>query len=88
LTALYGDEIYVDNANVTTNDAYTVADLRLGYTKFFGAWERSLFVGVNNLFDKQYNGNVRINAFGARDFEPAPERNFTTGLTLRYDIAD
>ncbi|MEJ2405620.1 MAG: TonB-dependent receptor [Candidatus Thiodiazotropha sp.] len=88
LTALYVDEIYVNNANTTTNDAYTVADLRLGYTKFFGAWELSPFVGVNNLFDKQYNGNVRINAFGGRYFEPAPERNYYAGLTLRYDFTD
>ncbi len=88
LSALYVDEIYVNNANTTTNDAYTVADLRLGYTKFFGAWELSPFVGVNNLFDKQYNGNVRINAFGGRYFEPAPERNYYAGLTLRYDFTD
>jgi iron complex outermembrane receptor protein len=85
-TTLYVDEIYADNANTATNDAYTVSDLRLGYTRFFGPWELSPFVGVNNLFDKQYNGNVRINAFGGRYFEPAPDRDVYAGLTLRYDF--
>ncbi|MES9972115.1 MAG: TonB-dependent receptor [Candidatus Thiodiazotropha sp.] len=85
-TALYVDEIYANNANTVTNDAYTVADLRLGYTKFFGPWELSPFIGVNNMFDKEYNGNVRINAFGGRYFEPAPDRDIYAGLTLRYDF--
>ncbi|MEJ2456418.1 MAG: TonB-dependent receptor [Candidatus Thiodiazotropha sp.] len=86
LSALYVDEIYVNNANTATNDAYTVTDLRLGYSKFFGAWELSPFIGVNNLFDERYNGNVRINAFGGRYYEPAPDRNVYAGLTLRYDF--
>jgi iron complex outermembrane receptor protein len=85
-TALHVDEIYADNANTTANDAYTLADLRLGYSQFFGPWELSPFIGVNNLFDKLYNGNVRINAFGGRYFEPAPDRNIYAGLTLRYDF--
>jgi iron complex outermembrane receptor protein len=85
-TALYVDEIYADNANTVTNDAYTVSDLRLGYSKFIGPWELSPFIGLNNMFDKQYNGNVRINAFGGRYFEPAPDRDVYAGLTLRYDF--
>jgi iron complex outermembrane receptor protein len=85
-TALYVDEIYADNANTTANDAYTVVDLRFGFSKFLGPWELSPFIGVNNLFDKEYNGNVRINAFGGRYFEPAPERNVYGGLTLGYDF--
>jgi iron complex outermembrane receptor protein len=85
-TTLYVDEIYADNANTVTNDAYAVSDLRLGYTKFIGPWELSPFIGVNNMFDKQYNGNVRINAFGERYFEPAPDRDVYAGLTLRYDF--
>lgn len=86
LTALYVSDIYANNANTVSNDAYTVSDLRLGYTRFFGPWEFSPFIGVNNLFDKQYNGNVRINAFGGRYFEPAPDRDIYAGFTLRYDF--
>ncbi len=84
---LYADRIFANNANTAASDAYTVANLRLGYTGYFGNWELAPFLGVNNLFDEAYNGNVRINAFGARYFEPAPERNIYGGLTLRYDFS-
>jgi iron complex outermembrane receptor protein len=86
LTALYVDEIYANNANTVTNDSYALADLRIGYSRFFGPWELSPFVGLNNLFDKQYNGNVRINGFGGRYFEPAPDRDIYAGITVRYDF--
>jgi iron complex outermembrane recepter protein len=86
LTALHVGEVYANNANTATNDPYTVTDFRLGYTRFFGPWEFSPFIGVNNLFDQQYNGNVRINAFGGRYYEPAPDRNVYGGFTIRYDF--
>jgi iron complex outermembrane receptor protein len=86
VSLLYVDEIFANNANTVSNKSYTVTDLRLGYTRFFGNWEISPFIGVNNLFDKQYNGNVRINAFGGRYFEPAPDRDVYAGMTLRYDF--
>jgi iron complex outermembrane receptor protein len=83
---LYSDDIYTNNANSAESDAYTVANLRLGYNGYFGNWEFSPFVGVNNVTDQHYNGNVRINAFGGRYFEPAPERNLYGGFTLRYEF--
>jgi len=83
---LYADEIITNNANTATSDSYTVANLRLGYTGYFGNWEFSPFLGVNNLFDEEYVGNVRINAFGARYFEPAPDQNAYGGFTLRYNF--
>jgi iron complex outermembrane recepter protein len=39
---------------------------------------------VNNLFDERYPGNVRINAFGGRYFEPAPDRNLYAGVAAEY----
>ncbi|MGF1645128.1 MAG: TonB-dependent receptor family protein [Thiotrichales bacterium] len=86
LDALYVDDFYANNANTAVNDAYAVANLRLGYTRLLGNWELSPFLGVSNVFDEQYNGNVRINAFGARYFEPAPDRDLYAGLTIRYDF--
>ena len=83
---LYADEVFANNNNSATSDAYTVSNLRLGYTRYSGKWEFSPFLGVNNLFDEHYNSNVRINAFGNRYFEPAPERNLYGGFTLRYEF--
>jgi iron complex outermembrane receptor protein len=41
-------------------------------------------MGINNLFDKKYNGSVVPNALGERYFEPAPGRNWYAGLRINY----
>ncbi len=85
---LYVGDFFVNNANSTTNDSYSVMNLRAGFADFrFGDWTLSPFVGVNNLTDKRYAANVRLNAFGGRYFEPAPERHFYGGFAIRYNFA-
>lgn len=74
---------FADNENFTRVGGYAVADVRAGFERSFGAWNLSAHAGINNLLDKRYNANVRINAGGGRFFEPAPGRNFYTGITLR-----
>lgn len=83
----YTGEIYADNANQTIVESSTVSNLRLGHNVFYDDWEVASFLGVNNLFDEDYNDNIRINAFGGRYFEPAPERNAYIGITVRRYIS-
>jgi len=78
--------MYVNNSNTTEIDAYQVANLRVGFLGEFGNWEITPFMGLNNLFDEEYSSNIRINAFGGRFFEPAPERNFYAGITARMNF--
>ena len=80
---LYVGELFADNANSTLVDDYSLLNIRAGYEKALGDWLLTPFIGINNLLDEQYNANIRINAFGGRYFEPAPERNFYGGLTVR-----
>lgn len=79
----YTGELYADNANRTSVGSSSVSNLRVGYNGIFDDWELASFLGINNLFDEEYNNNIRINAFGGRYFEPAPERNGYIGITLR-----
>ena len=65
--------------------SYTVANLRVGYRYRTGRWWVEPFAAVNNLFDESYNSNIRINAFGARYYEPAPDRNYYAGLVVRFN---
>jgi iron complex outermembrane receptor protein len=76
--------LYADDANAETIEAYSVSDLRFGIERTFGAWTFEPFMGINNIFDQVYNANIRINAFGGRYYEPAPERNLYGGLRVRY----
>jgi len=80
----YVSNMYVDNANTAQNRPYGVSNLRAGYIKTMGDLEITPYMGINNLFDEEYVGNVRINAFGGRYFEPAPEFNIYAGLNVRY----
>jgi iron complex outermembrane recepter protein len=83
---LYIDDFYVNNANSAVNKSSNVANLRAGYRYQSGNWELSPYIGLNNMFDEKYNANVRINGFGGRLFEPAPDFNAYGGLTIRYNL--
>jgi iron complex outermembrane receptor protein len=84
---LYTGELFADNANATRVKSSSVSNIRLGHNGYYDDWEVSSFLGVNNLFDEAYNSNIRINAFGGRYFEPAPERNVYIGITVRKRFA-
>lgn len=83
LNSTYTGELFADNENLNKVDSYAVSDLRMGFNDFNKDWEIETFMGVNNLFDEDYNSNIRINAFGGRYFEPAPDRNLFFGITVR-----
>lgn len=80
------DEIYTNNANAATSDAYGVANLRFGHTFNSNNLRIEPFIGVKNLTDEEYNDNARPNAFGGRFYEPAPERNVYAGANIRYEF--
>ncbi len=81
----YVSDFYVTDENTEQNDSYTIANLRLGYEHLWENWLIAPFFGVQNLFDENYNSNVRINAFGGRFFEPGPELNLYGGFTVAYN---
>ena len=83
---LYVDNFYVNNANSEMTDAYTVANVRAGFSKTIGDWELAPYIGMNNLSDENYFGNVRINAVGNRYYEPAPDMNAYGGISIRYNL--
>jgi iron complex outermembrane receptor protein len=49
-----------------------------------GSWLLRPYLGINNLFNEHYDSNIRINAFGGRYYEPAPERNLYAGIVVRF----
>lgn len=76
--------LQADDANTTKVSGYSFSDLRLSWERELGNWTVEAFSGINNFFDKAYSANIRINAFGGRYYEPAPDRNMYAGLRLRY----
>ncbi|MCC7414033.1 MAG: TonB-dependent receptor [Gammaproteobacteria bacterium] len=83
---LHVDNYYGDNANTVENSAYQVSNLRFGRPFRFDRLRVDPYFGINNMFDEEYIGNVRLNAFGGRYFEPAPKKNVYGGVTVRYEF--
>jgi iron complex outermembrane receptor protein len=84
LDASWVGEQYANNANTTLVDNYTVANLRIGAQFERRGTRLAPFIGINNLTDETYFSNIRINSFGGRFYEPAPDRNIYAGITIDF----
>jgi len=75
-------KMFADNSNKTEIDAYSSISVKM--SKNLNLFETSItpFISIDNLFNKEYFDNIRINAFGSRFYEPAPGINFIGGLKL------
>jgi iron complex outermembrane receptor protein len=78
-----GDQ-YADNANAALVDGYTLVNLRLGLNKELDSMTISPFLGINNVNDETYYGNIRINAAVSRYYEPAPGSNAYAGIAVSF----
>ena len=68
---------------------HTLLDLRGGWEEArLGGIALSPFAGVTNVFDREYNTSVVINAFGRRYYEPGPGRTFFAGVRLNLGPVD
>ncbi len=67
-------------------DSYTIVNLYLRWQpdlKVFGVAKPSAFVGVENLFDKEYVP-AGYETFSGATYYPAPEINFRGGISLYF----
>ncbi len=86
-TALEGrhnSKVYVNDINTDTAPSYTIFNLRAGFEQNFANWNFKEFLRVENMFDKDYIGSVRVNDANLRFFEPAADRNYLLGLSASY----
>lgn len=82
-TRMVGVTLVEDGNALDREPQYTLLNLNVGYNLKFGDWNVVPFFGINNITDKEYSDNLRINAFGRRFFEPAPGRNVYGGIRVR-----
>ncbi|MFL5386471.1 MAG: TonB-dependent receptor family protein [Longimicrobiaceae bacterium] len=73
-----------DAAGSLSSPAYTVLDLRGGWTELrAGRFRLSPSLGITNLLDVDYNTSVVVNAAGGRYYEPAPGRAVYGGVEVK-----
>ncbi|TNE49964.1 MAG: TonB-dependent receptor [Bacteroidetes bacterium] len=76
---------FADDTNSVPVEAYVLLHLRGGYTKSFGIGHIRLFAGADNLTNTAYFNNIRINAAGARYFEPGAGLTVFGGVEWNLD---
>ncbi len=78
----YSSSYYADDQNTTEVEWWTTTGIRVGFDRNMGTWQIAPFLGILNLFDRNYVSSVVVNARGGRYFEPAPPRNVYLGLSV------
>ena len=59
---------------------YSIFNLKFLSQINFSKTKFNAFISFNNILNKKYYDNIRINAFGSRYYEPAPGFNIMFGI--------
>jgi iron complex outermembrane receptor protein len=80
----HNSKVYVNDINTDTASSYTIFNVRAGFEQNIANWKLKQYIRVENVFDKEYIGSVRINDSNSLFFEPASYRNYLLGLSAQY----
>ncbi|AKR42472.1 TonB-dependent receptor [Methylophilus sp. TWE2] len=80
----HNSKVFVDDVNSDSAPSYTIFNLRAGFEQNLTNWRFKEFVRVENMFDKEYIGSVRINDGNRLFYETAADRNYLVGLSAQY----
>jgi len=84
LEGRYNSKVYVDDINSDTAPSYTAFNLRSGFRQAYRGWTFDEFLRLENIFDKEYIGSIRVNDTNGRFYEPAPGRTWLIGIGANY----
>lgn len=79
----YGPQ-YADNANSARVAGVALLNLRVGKQFDLGGQTLEPYLGVDNLSDRHYYDNLRINDGAGRYYEPGPGRTLYAGARLSF----
>ncbi|MEJ6625149.1 MAG: TonB-dependent receptor [Flavobacteriaceae bacterium] len=81
---IYRGELFTDDSNTTLVKGFWRDDISYKIPFKLGGTHTYLILGSTNLFNVKYSDNIRINAFGGRFYEAAPERSLYTALSIKF----
>ncbi|GAB3226566.1 TonB-dependent receptor [Hymenobacter seoulensis] len=76
--------IPLNDANTQYATGYWTFGTRAGWRREVGALALDVFGGLENITDRNYSLGNDLNAFGGRYFQPAPGRNWYSGVQLAW----
>lgn len=75
----------LNDANSVFSDKFHLVQLKLNWNwEIKQSRQIEFFVGIDNLLNEKYSLGNDINAFGNRFFNPAPTRNYYSGVRISY----
>ncbi|MBK8557796.1 MAG: TonB-dependent receptor [Lewinellaceae bacterium] len=77
-------KIWADDANLTQQEGWTWAGVRMGYPLNMRHFKFEPYLGIQNIGNAGYNANLQINAAGNRYFEPASGRYLYLGCHASF----
>ncbi len=85
LEGRHNSKVYVNDTNTDAAPSYTIFNVRTSLQQQVGNWRITEYARIENIFDRQYIGSVRVNDYtNQRYFEPAPGRNYIIGIKANY----
>jgi iron complex outermembrane receptor protein len=84
LEAVHVGRLFVNDANEDSAPSVSLLNVRAGFLQRVGALELEELVRVDNATDRRYAGSVIVNEAQRRFFEPAPPRQWTVAVVMRY----
>ena len=75
---------FADNLNLTEIESHSLLSLKISKPFYVKRIKLNSFIGVNNILNEKYFDNIRLNAFGKRYYEPAPDRNLYLGADISF----
>ena len=75
---------FADNLNLTEIESHSLLSFKISKPFYVKRIKLNSFIGVNNILNEKYFDNIRLNAFGKRYYEPAPDRNLYLGADISF----
>ena len=82
---IFNGDIYTSDDNNIKEKSFWLGNFKIGKKWETNNFSWNPYFALNNAFNTYYSDNIRINAFGARHYEPAPLRSFYLGLNLKVN---
>ena len=84
MTGEHIGKFYANNSNTAEVKGYQRLRFQARKGVDFSWGQLDFFGGIHNLLNATYFDNIRLNAFGARHYEPAPGRNLFGGVSFGF----
>jgi len=84
LEVRHNSKVYVNDINTDMAPSSTIISARASLQQIVNSWRITEYARIDNLFDKDYIGSIRVNDTNTRFFEPAPGRNWIAGVKATY----